>query len=304
MLRLCKTDFVPGGWPPCFPIYPTCAVVGMLIWSFPCFRNTLQGFLMYLFDTRRQKMAAAGIGGLLGSRSPAHVVRVSRSRFRCVRAEQVSLDVLASRTPDLDFYGLSSPQRLGHCDAFISHSWRDDPTAKWEALQEWQQMFLSIHGREPLVWIDKMCLDQANLEDDLMCLPVFISGSAQMLVLAGRTYLSRLWCMVELFAHHHVASGEDRLQVLPVIRDGHREEDVLSMKLGFATFDVEHCQCSVVKDRDVLPKMIMVACGSAASFNQIVVSILDGTCASDEASSSTTESSEDERSDTSELRSG
>jgi hypothetical protein len=33
--------------------------------------------------------------------------------------------------------------------AFVSHSWRDDPLEKYRLLQEWRARFLKTHGREP-----------------------------------------------------------------------------------------------------------------------------------------------------------
>ena len=37
------------------------------------------------------------------------------------------------------------------------------------------------------------CIDQLNIEESLACLPVFLAGCKQLLVLAGQTYSSRLW---------------------------------------------------------------------------------------------------------------
>ena len=37
------------------------------------------------------------------------------------------------------------------------------------------------------------CIDQTSIDDSLACLPVFLAGCNQLLVLAGPTYTSRLW---------------------------------------------------------------------------------------------------------------
>lgn len=95
--------------------------------------------------------------------------------------------------------------QLGECDAFVSHSWSDDSEAKHSVLQAWGRAFEEEMGREersdirPLVWIDKACLDQKNIERDLRCLPVFLAGCSRLLVLAGASYPTRLWCALELF---------------------------------------------------------------------------------------------------------
>ena len=46
---------------------------------------------------------------------------------------------------------------------------------------------------------DKACIDQSNIQQSLACLPVFLVGCQTLLVVAGPTYCSRLWCVMELF---------------------------------------------------------------------------------------------------------
>lgn len=95
--------------------------------------------------------------------------------------------------------------QLGECDAFVSHSWSDDSEAKHSVLQAWGRAFEEEMGPEersdirPLVWIDKACVDQKHIERDLRCLPVFLAGCSRLLVLAGASYPTRLWCALELF---------------------------------------------------------------------------------------------------------
>ena len=50
-----------------------------------------------------------------------------------------------------------------------------------------------------LVPQDKACIDQGNIQQSLACLPVFLAGCQTLLVVAGPTYCSRLWCVMELF---------------------------------------------------------------------------------------------------------
>ena len=51
----------------------------------------------------------------------------------------------------------------------------------------------------PRVPQDKACIDQNSIEQSLACLPVFLAGCQTLLVVAGTTYCSRLWCIMELF---------------------------------------------------------------------------------------------------------
>ena len=48
--------------------------------------------------------------------------------------------------------------KLGECDAFLSHSWRDEGHLKWARLCEWSYGFENKHGRLPSVWLDKGCM--------------------------------------------------------------------------------------------------------------------------------------------------
>ena len=89
-------------------------------------------------------------------------------------------------------YQLSEPCDLADCDAFISHSWHDNVQLKLAKLETWCEDFRSEHGRPPKLWLDKVCIDQANISQDLECLPVFLAGSNCLLILSGLTYTSRL----------------------------------------------------------------------------------------------------------------
>ena len=52
--------------------------------------------------------------------------------------------------------------------------------------------FRNEHRRSPKLWVDKVCIDQANIAEDLECLPVFLAGCNCLLILSGMTYTSRL----------------------------------------------------------------------------------------------------------------
>lgn len=86
-----------------------------------------------------------------------------------------------------------------HPDCFVSHSWHDDFNEKWDVLVEVRRRFIDDHGREPIFWIDKYCIDQTNPKEGIKYLPVFLMACDRMLVIAGKTYFERLWCEWELF---------------------------------------------------------------------------------------------------------
>ena len=62
-----------------------------------------------------------------------------------------------------------------------------------------KERFKEKHGREPTVWLDKACLNQANIEESLALLPCYLAGCNQLLIIAGQTYTQRLWCVMEIF---------------------------------------------------------------------------------------------------------
>lgn len=41
--------------------------------------------------------------------------------------------------------------------------------------------------------LDKACLNQGNIQQSLLCLPINLAFSRTLLVLVGQTYTSRLW---------------------------------------------------------------------------------------------------------------
>ena len=66
-------------------------------------------------------------------------------------------------------------------------------------LKEVVQTFQAEHGRTPTFWLDKSCIDQTSIQDGLRVLPINIMAAAQVLVLCGETYCTRLWCVWELY---------------------------------------------------------------------------------------------------------
>ena len=92
----------------------------------------------------------------------------------------------------VDLYALSEECELGDCDAFVSHSWKDDGVLKWAALTRWCEEFELAYGRTPRFWLDKRCSDQSDIAADLRCLPIFLSGCNNLVIFSGESYTSRL----------------------------------------------------------------------------------------------------------------
>ena len=63
----------------------------------------------------------------------------------------------------------------------------------------------------------RSCIDQRDIETNLRCLPIFLSGCQKLVILLGKTYLTRLWCIVEIFAFVHMGGKPSDIVILPVI---------------------------------------------------------------------------------------
>mmetsp|Transcript_27137 Transcript_27137/g.66925 ORF Transcript_27137/g.66925 Transcript_27137/m.66925 type:complete len:345 (-) Transcript_27137:147-1181(-) len=126
------------------------------------------------------------------------------------------VDTAKMRTETELLASASRPASFGEVDAFISHSWSDDPGAKWDALQTWRSEFVAQYRREPIVWLDRLCIDQTAITESLPLLPVYLAGCNSLLVLAGPTYMQRLWCWVEIFVWLEIGGEARDTVILPL----------------------------------------------------------------------------------------
>ena len=110
---------------------------------------------------------------MIGHADPVKIVADAAIRFRSIRLSQLTEhDLLTSeaeaRSDSATLFDRTETCALGEVDAFVSHSWSDDPTAKWAALEAWCISFRRAHGREPRLWIDKACINQKSIEESLV----------------------------------------------------------------------------------------------------------------------------------------
>jgi len=172
-----------------FKIFPLISAVLTCIIGFlgsrPQFRVRAQAF----FVARGGKVnTAVCIASLLGNYETQEVSTKSKELFRYITLPRMAWDNFQDALPDKTLFALSSHGRFGDVDVFLSHSWSDVPKVKWAALHAWRDDFLRKNHYEPKIWIDKWCIEQAQLDVSLMCLPVFVTGCQRLLVLAGKTY--------------------------------------------------------------------------------------------------------------------
>lgn len=98
-------------------------------------------------------LTAASVAAYIGRADPTEMVRNAEATFRAVPLPLVTLAHLQSNVPDPELYRLTVPVRFSQCDAFVSHSWADDPALKFAALRAWGVRFERLFKRAPLVWI-------------------------------------------------------------------------------------------------------------------------------------------------------
>ena len=131
----------------------------------------------------------------------------------------MSLELLQkSSKVHINCFSLSRPVKKGEfIDFFISHSWLDDPTLKWHALQLLADEFTLEVGRQPTFWFDKACIDQQNIEDGLAMLPMNVMACERMLILCGENYPERIWCAWEICTILSFVSLEQALAQIVIV---------------------------------------------------------------------------------------
>ncbi len=108
-------------------------------------------------------------------------------------------------------------------------------------------------------------------------MPVYLSGCQTLLIMAGPTYCSRLWCVMEIFTFLFMGGKLDRIEIHalsasddgPISQsDGRRSLD--DLKQQFATFDAAQAQCYLPQDKHRLLAVIEAGFGDFQEFNQRV----------------------------------
>ena len=219
-----------------------------------------------LGDRTGTTAAAAGIAGLIGKTDIDHVVKNARRRFRAIRFTDLSEEDIKSNEPNPELYARATAVALGEADAFISHSWHDDPAAKYMALKKWCTTFEQQHGRQPWLWLDKCCIDQNDIDANLCCLPLFLSGCTKLVMLAGESYTSRLWCVMELFIFVYAGGLRENVEVCEAHAPGGQQAVVDS----FLKFDAHDAKCFDPNDKAHMLRVIESAFGDMQSFNEVI----------------------------------
>ena len=183
------TRFVSSGFA---VLLYACSFLFFAIILTPANRGRFLRWLGSLGKSGSKEQEAASVAALLGKTSAADALAQAQSRFRGLPLLALTVEEMAHNKPDPEMHAKTVSARLGEVNAFASHSWSDGGNAKFERLHEWATD-LGLDPAKTLLWLDKACIDQMNIDASLMALPVFLAGAKQLLVLAGPTYSTRLW---------------------------------------------------------------------------------------------------------------
>ena len=253
-------------------------------------RGRVRRWLGSLGTRGNETQRAAAVAGLCGEVAPSKVLADATALFRAVSVSTLRAADFASSgvavgastsaaaaavsasDPAVGLGERSYKAKLGEIDAFLSHSWKDEelcPGKKYEALERWAAANEAKNqGQGPTIWLDKMCIDQNDIDAALACLPVFLSGCKGMLVIAGPSYTTRLWCIMEIFTYIQMTRGiaDEQIAVVP-IGEGTALEGI---KESFRSFRGEKAECFKKSDKEKMLGVIEGSFGDFVYFNKAV----------------------------------
>jgi len=185
-------------------------------------------------------------------KTPLQLMKNAERQLRLIEWKDMSLKLLSSSQCEggtqeerqAEAARLTRPAQMGEIDVMLSHSWHDDPTAKWKALQDFAEDFHRREHRWPTFWLDKVCIDQQDIEGCLKSLSIYLMGCRSTLALVGETYMTRLWCVLELYTLHAFCD-EPSVQLIDITTKGttgapHLGTDMQEMVSRFQVLDA-HC---------------------------------------------------------------
>jgi hypothetical protein len=121
----------------------------------------------------------------------------------------------------------------------------------------------------------KTGIDQGNIDENLLCLPVFLAGCNRLVVMAGPSYLQRLWCLVELFVFLHIGGTAGNIDLALLGGDAEGDKEIVA---GFHLVSSAEATCFHREDRERLQIAIEVGFGDTEAFDTMVSNVLTDVC--------------------------
>lgn len=88
-------------------------------------------------------------------------------------------------------------------------------------------------------------------------------GCRTLLILPGSSYVTRLWCVMEIYTFVYMGGQNKNMRVRPLTED----EDLITK---LKAFDAGDAQCFLSRDRDKLLAVVEASFGTLRPFNRIV----------------------------------
>jgi hypothetical protein len=114
------------------------------------------------------------------------------------------------------------------------------------------------------------------MKKGMNCLPIFLAGCQTLLIVAGPTYCSRLWCVMEIFTFLRMGGTRERIEVNMLMHEDHTDPAAAKeeLKTQFAKFDAAKAECFLPKDKHRLLAVVEAGFGDFKMFNQLVCNSL------------------------------
>lgn len=211
------------------------------------------------------------IAAMIGPGSYCRHFEESMALLHCVSMADITREEIFEKTPNPKCFDKATPAEFNEIDFFLSHSWSDDPESKWLAMQELRAEFIAQHGREPKVWLDKYCIDQTDIQNQVKRLPFSVIASQKFCILLGPSYVTRAWCLLELFmflsAREAGIFKDDDVSI--------KNLDELGRTSFIKDFDSANAMCYVEGDRQRIFATIDSAADGKTGFDMVVHSFAD-----------------------------
>jgi hypothetical protein len=146
---------------------------------------------------------------------------------------------------------------------------------KFAAIEKVIAEFKRKHGRVPSFWLDKVCIDQSKITETLRALPIFLVSCTGMLIVAGPTYVHRLWCIWEVHMLFVASGGAKPMLEVESIR-GASSGSGPGLAEKIAAFALDEAHCYDPNEERRLRAAIAAAPGGAPVFESKIRGIADG----------------------------
>lgn len=221
----------------------------------------------------RQHYAMAASLCTMKSFTPEKALELIKRHFECCTLKSTMGDEDGSdyKTHIQTLRATRRKAVFGAVDAFVSHSQHDDEQQKWRWLKQWAVAYHTEHDRWPSIWYDRACIDEKtpDVQASLAALPLIVIGCQRLIVLAGPTYTSRLWALIEMITFMWSQEGnKEMLEIIPLLKKyGDREEEQALLKTLEET-DVSVAECAYEEDRQLMLGVIESTYGTVDSLNK------------------------------------